>query len=181
MKSSSFAPVVLSVAMSCGGGTTTSLPPDPFAGPAVCTSAVLLHPDEQPSETMAPGRACIACHSQENAASGDADAPVFSFAGTAYPTGHEPDNCVGSGAAGAIVEVTDARGRVFSAEVNGGGNFFAEVDDFASPYKARLLFQGRTREMLESQTSGDCNGCHRPEGGTTEPGAVEAPGRVLLP
>jgi hypothetical protein len=163
------------------GNQIAALPPDPFAGPSVCTSAVLLHPDEQPSEKMAPGRACIACHAQENAATGDADAPLFAFAGTAYPTAHEPDNCAGAASAGAVVEVTDARGRTYSAEVNDVGNFFADVDGFQSPYTARLRFQGQTREMLEPQTSGDCNGCHRPEGGNTDPKAPPAPGRVLLP
>jgi hypothetical protein len=168
---------VISLA-ACGGGTS---PPDPFAGPAVCTSGVLLHPDEQPSETMAPGRACMACHTHENSASGEEDAPVFSFAGTAYPTGHEPDNCVGSAAAGAVVEVIDARGRMFTADVNDVGNFFAAAEGFELPYTARLRFQGKTREMIEPQTSGDCNGCHTAEGSNTDPDAVPAPGRVLLP
>jgi cytochrome c553 len=162
-------------------GKSIALPPDPFAGPAVCSSAVLLHPDEQPSETMAPGRACISCHSAENAASGEADAPIFSFAGTAYPTGREPDNCVGSDATGAIIEVTDARGITFSAEANEVGNFFAALDDFKVPYTARIRFQGQTREMVEPQTSGDCNSCHGPEGGNPDPAAPRAPGRVLLP
>ena len=38
---------------------------------------------------MRPGHACITCHTQED------EGPVFAFAGTVYPTGHEPNECYG--------------------------------------------------------------------------------------
>lgn len=156
-------------------------PPDPLEAAPICSSGTLIDPDEQPSEVMAPGRACIGCHVAENTASGDGDAPVFAFAGTVYPTGHEPDDCAGSGAAGAVVEITDARGKTFQAAVNAGGNFALEVPDVARPVTARVTFQGRTRRMDEPPVHGDCNGCHTQAGTTTVPGGRLAPGRIALP
>ncbi|HEY3257045.1 MAG TPA: hypothetical protein VGJ91_23975 [Polyangiaceae bacterium] len=124
---------------------------------------------------MGPGRACIACHADANVASGENDAPIFAFAGTVYPTAHEPTDCVGSAAEGAEIEISDADGRVFIEVANQSGNFFDQPSAFRSPYRAKLRFQGRERVMAAAQVSGDCNSCH------TELGAEAAPGRILLP
>ena len=70
---------------------------------------------------MGPGRACISCHADSNAASGENDAPIFAFAGTVYPTAHEPIDCIASGSEGAEIEITDAMGRVFTEVANPGG------------------------------------------------------------
>ena len=165
----------------CGDRGRENLP-DPFAVAPVCSSGTMLPANYQPSPEMAPGRACITCHVQENTASGEeGDAPVFSFAGTAYPTGHEPDDCSGAAAAGAVVELTDARGMTFQATVNDGGNFYDEIPGFTFPYTARIEFNGQTRVMLEPQRRGDCNACHTQDGTDTDDPTDPAPGRILLP
>lgn len=165
----------------CGGDGREGVP-DPFAVAPACTSGTLLDPNYQPSPEMSPGRACIACHVEENTASGEeGDAPVFTFAGTAYPTGHEPDYCSGAPAAGAVVELTDARGMTFTSVVNDGGNFYDQLAGFTFPYTARIKLGGKFRAMLEPQMSGDCNACHTQAGTDTEDPTDPAPGRILLP
>lgn len=149
-------------------------PGDPFAVAPRCTSGALRNPNESEGPEMMPGHACNTCHEEENAASGEGDAPIFGFAGTVFPTGHEPDNCIASGSVGAQVIVTDAMGKVHTAEVNATGNFLFE-DTIVYPYRAKVVFQGRERQMDLKQNSGDCNSCH------TAAGASEAPGRIVLP
>jgi hypothetical protein len=172
-----------------GGGTLDATGPDAGgldaghapddavdeASAARCTSGVLRSPDAEEGPEMNPGRTCIDCHVQANAASGEQDAPPFAFAGTVYPTPHEPDQCVGSSSEGATVEVTDAHGTVTTVPVNAVGNFFLESESFAFPFKARVFFQGRVRAMVAPQDHGECNGCH------TEAGHNKAPGRIVLP
>ncbi|HVZ75032.1 MAG TPA: hypothetical protein VHJ20_21770 [Polyangia bacterium] len=183
----------------CGGGENTAgTRPDPFAAhvDAGCTSGILSDSNESESPRMQPGRACNACHGDFNAAMGES-APIFTFAGTVYATAHEPDLCHGGGGptdlkptdggrpplepprdpTAARVEVLDATGRLFGAQVNTAGNFMAEgrYPMFVPPYTAKVTYQGRERAMLVPQTNGDCNACH------TETGDMAAPGRIVLP
>lgn len=141
--------------------------PDPFAGPHVCTSNSTYASGK--GSAMEPGKACIACHKQK----GVYDA-LYTFAGTVYPTAHEPDRCYGSGAKGAVVVLTDANGKTVSYTVNAAGNF-AGTATLALPYTAEVQYLGSSRAMVTPQASGDCNVCH------TENGANAAPGRILLP
>ncbi len=161
----------------------TDPPPDPFDTPVQCTSGRTWPRRGDEGPEMHPGRACIGCHTAER------DGPTLWLGGTVYPTAHEPDDCFGvDGSAGAIVEITDAEGRVFRLAPNANGNFLlenaSEPDDdyeapftrtFTYPYRARVLFEGRERAMGTAQMTGDCNGCH------TANGANGAPGRILLP
>ena len=71
--------------------------------------------------------------------------------------------------------MTDAHGTVTSVQANSVGNFYFEADTLASPFTARIVFQGRERRMLEAQPTADCNGCH------TSEGTMLAPGRIQLP
>src|SRR5262249_40921345 len=75
-------------------------PPDPLGASPACTSGSTWTRGTQGSSDMEPGRACITCHRQEGG-------PSFNVGGTVYPTGHETDDCKGSGAGGAVVTVTD--------------------------------------------------------------------------
>ena len=159
----------------CGEAGGSAPTPDPFAGPAVCSSGQLRSINESESPEMGPGRVCVSCHADSNAATGENDAPIFAFAGTVYPTAHEPIDCIGSGSEGAEIEITDAEGRVFKALANHSGNFYDDPREFAYPYRAKVRFQGRERVMVTAQAIGDCNVCH------TEVGAEAAPGRILLP
>lgn len=133
---------------------------------AVCTSGTAWTGGNAGSPTMNPGMACINCH-----ASGG-EGPLFSIAGTLYPTVNEPDLCNGAG--GATVMITGADGQTLTLTANAAGNFFSEVP-IATPFAAKVVFEGRERAMAAHQTSGDCNGCH------TQNGANGAPGRIVLP
>jgi len=163
-----FAAVVL-------GLVACSSEPAYLGGPARCTSGVTRDLNESEGPEMAPGRPCNTCHAEENAASGEGDAPIFAFAGTVFPTDHEPDDCTAPAASGALVVVTDASGREFTAEVNRGGNFLFEEELFRYPYKAKVIFQGRERVMDSAQSDANCNSCHSAAGDNG------APGRIVLP
>jgi hypothetical protein len=148
--------------------------PGPFDGPPVCSSGTTWTGGNRESPVMHPGLACIACHatSHDAAASGPADAPRFSIAGTVYPTGHEPNDC--NGATAAVVEITDASGKVTSLPINAAGNFFTSAA-IASPFHVAVVAHGKRRAMAPSPPNGDCNSCH------TQNGANGAPGRIVLP
>jgi hypothetical protein len=120
---------------------------------------------------MNPGFACIACH----AASPEGDAPQFAFAGTLYPSSHEPNGCLGAAAEGAVVIVQDAAGLELRAVANSAGNFLLEDAVLTPPYSASVVFEGRTRTTARVHERADCNACH------TERGELGAPGRVVLP
>ncbi len=143
---------------------------DPFSAPPQCTSMVTWNGGNEGSSRMHPGDACIACHDQSGG-----EAPYFSIAGTVYQTAHEPSDCYGNVSGGGItVEITDANGYVLNLYPNVAGNFSSRAN-VATPYGARVLYQGKSRDMVMHQTSGDCNACH------TQNGANGAPGRIIVP
>lgn len=161
-----------------GAGDAGAPPPaNPYDTPPVCTSGVTRRGGE--SALMDPGQACINCHARSG------EAPAFAIAGTVYTTAHEPDNCVGvsgrGSAAGATVVVVDQTGRMASAPVNDGGNFYLRAGGLTPPLRAKVVFMGRERTMVGAVASGDCNGCHTQKGATTQPGTAAAPGRIMLP
>jgi hypothetical protein len=178
----------------CGGDDpSVAMRPSPYAQPEQCSSGILRDPNESEGPLMMPGYACTKCHADFNSATGDA-APLFRFAGTVYPTGHEPDGCVGAGGPplpeggnplreperdpdAARIVVTDAAGVMFGAQVNRGGNFMldAQLPVLKLPYTAKIVYQGRVRQMLKPQKDGDCNVCH------TQEGVDDTPGRIVLP
>jgi hypothetical protein len=126
---------------------------------------------------MNPGRACIACHTRPTTPDDDLRGPHFAIAGTLYPSVREPDLCSGvngKSELSASVEITDAAGQVLTLQPNRAGNFYFQ-GSVAFPIRARVLRDGRVREMHGAQSSGDCNGCH------TEAGLEGAPGRVFWP
>jgi hypothetical protein len=148
---------------------------DPLLAGPRCSSGAIRDPNESEGPQMMPGRACNECHASANAASGEGDAPIFAAAGTLYPSGHEPDDCIGSGTESAVVVVTGADRVSREATANKVGNFFLEDVTLQMPIRARVIYKGRTREMKLPQTSGDCNHCH------TSTGSEAAPGRIVLP
>lgn len=162
--------------------------PSPFGGPAVCTSGDFNRYDDDEDEDdddasddgsprMAPGRACIDCHDRER--DDDDDVPDLIFAGTVYPTGHEPDECVGADAEGAEVHVQSADGEVVVVTVNAAGNFLLHrrdaPDGFGPPYRVKVVTSEGERVMPVEAPKGDCNDCH------TQFGDNGAPGRIVLP
>ncbi len=150
---------------------------EPHPTETVCSSGKYWDDPDDGSPRMNPGRACITCHSKSD----DDDAPNLWVGGTVYPTFHEPDMCRGADGtstyAGASVEIEDAMGVVVSLSVNSSGNFLLprNAADLTFPIRARVVHNGKVRQMGTPQYSGDCNSCH------TETGANGAPGRIALP
>ena len=138
---------------------------DPLGSAPVCTSGTMWTGGNRESSLMHPGDACIACHSS-------GEGPRFAFAGTVYPTGHEPNDC--NGATSATITVTDANGQVISRTVNSAGNF-SYSGTVAFPIHAKVVTSMGERSMVNAVPSGDCNSCH------TQNGAMNAPGRIVLP
>jgi hypothetical protein len=138
-----------------------------FDTPTVCTSGTTWTRGNRGSASMHPGVACIDCH-------GSNRGPAFTIAGTVYPTGHEPDDCNGTGGAGTSVVITDKNGKVTTIAVNAAGNFYSTAA-ITKPFQAKVVKGGSERVMTGAQTVGDCNTCH------TEKGASSAPGRIVTP
>jgi hypothetical protein len=151
-------------------GTCDAPPPPPAPPPdvpTICTSQRHWTRGDHGSASMHPGVACIDCHTKED------EGPIYRIAGTVYPTVHEPDDCYGTGGS-VTVEITDANGKRYSLPVNEAGNFFSKTR-IATPYTAKVVAGGKTREMVAPQTNGDCNTCH------TEQGSSDALGRIWTP
>lgn len=156
---------------------------DPFGTPDTCSSGRTWTGGTRESPLMEPGGTCVSCHDRE------APERRFWVGGTVYATAHEPDDCSGADTGGAaVVEITDAEGRVFEVQPNAAGNFFLMrptsedvppggimVPALTFPYTARVRVDGRVRAMATAQASGDCNVCH------TLRGDMGAPGRIMLP
>ncbi|MBL8740237.1 MAG: hypothetical protein JNK04_04055, partial [Myxococcales bacterium] len=130
--------------------------------------------EDEGSKDMAPGQACIKCHSTPNE-EGETEGPRFRFAGTAYPTPHEPDDCIATGVGGAIVVVTDANGNSLEATVRGGGNFFIEGTPLAMPVTAEIRRGDKVLKMKDPVMSADCNTCHTAEGSEGASGRIFPP------
>ena len=143
-------------------------PPDPLGAAPTCTSGSTWTGGTHGSSDMEPGQACITCHRQEGG-------PSFNVGGTVYPTGHEPDDCNGSGAGGAVVTITDQNGVTASFTASSVSGNFHGTASLTFPITASVTFQGRTRSMGTAVGTGDCNSCH------TQSGASSAPGRITLP
>jgi len=137
--------------------------------PVQCTSGQYYSGGGDGSSRMNPGNTCVSCHAQSGG-----EAPRFTIAGTVYPTAHEPTMCDGVNVAGATVVVTDANNNTLTLPVNSVGNFYTTAA-VATPFHAKVVYNGKERAMSAGQTSGDCNACH------TEMGANGAPGRIMLP
>lgn len=144
---------------------------NPYDTPLVCTSNQHWTGGNRESADMHPGGTCINCHSS-------GEGPSFTFAGTVFPSAHEPDDCNGLDgmAAMAQVIVTDANNATFTMTVNSVGNFYYSGRTApAMPYTAKVVSGGNERIMTAQQTTGDCNSCH------TQNGANDAPGRIMAP
>jgi len=145
---------------------------DPYEASPVCTSGSYWTAIDSGSPWMNPGIACIKCHRQS-----PSFAPLFTVAGTVFPSAHEPDKCFGVPlSTGAQVIITDANGQELAPiRVVSGGNFGAILSGLALPYRAKVVVGGEERAMLTPQTNGDCNACH------TQAGTQGARGRIIPP
>lgn len=158
------------------------------AGPPVLTcgsNSSLPRPtpaDNQRGATMAPGMACISCHSGRDFRGQNPGGAlinsddVYQYMGTVFAAVHEADLCAPRLAVAATVEILAPDGGVVARlPVNSGGNFFGNANPRPSSFRARVVTAQGTREMSTLQTNGDCNTCHTAEG------REGAPGRIFLP
>jgi hypothetical protein len=156
-----------------GGTGDGGTEPDPFAGPSVCTSGKTF--TGRQGDNMRPGEACVACHKAQRVPR------LFAFAGTVYPTGHEPNDCVGTTEGTLAVIITDVNKKEVSIPVNAAnnGNFSLLTTTLTAPYSVRVenTSTGKARAMSRTLAAGegDCNSCH------TETGTNSAPGRIVAP
>lgn len=121
------------------------------------------------STSMHPGQDCVGCHSRERG-------PALSYGGTVYPSLAEASDC--RGVNGVKVELINVDDAVFATTTtNAGGNFYFRSNSMPfRPYRVRLSYQGREREMqLIQHLSGDCNTCHDATGSDGALGRVVAP------
>jgi len=112
---------------------------------------------------MNPGIPCGNCHGSW-------------VAGTVYPTGHEPDLCLGKLSDSITVQVTDANGKVATTTADPStGNFRISSRSLTAPFKAQVSSSKGTRKMNQTAPNGNCNSCH------TQNGLNGAPGRITVP
>ncbi len=126
----------------------------------ICTSGVVWMGLTGPN--MDPGDTCTSCHSS------------FQIAGTVYPTAHEFTDCDGVTGSNLSVVITDANGTMQTLAVDAAGNFYS-TKTVVMPFHAKVLSKTAERDMLATQSSGDCNLCHSPTGLNGAPGRIMAP------
>lgn len=158
----------------------TSLPDPAFAGPSTCTSGKFWGANNYGGdEAMQPGKACNACHASPPPGEGE-PLPIFTAAGTVYPTGHEPDLCYGIDgkvASDVVVHIVGADGVDHLRHVGPTGNFYYK-GALKLPYTARVVSSNGVRVMSQPQMDGDCNLCHTDAAGGD---GSTAPGRIVVP
>ena len=164
-------------AQSCATAMPTN---DPFAEPPMCSSGVYWDDGDDGSPLMFPGRDCISCHDAERLDDpDDPDIPDLVIGGTLYPTGHEPNDCIGASGGELEVVVATVDGIEVRLTPNGSGNFLLHRAQapagFAPPFSIKVVDGDFERVMPGTAPSGSCNECH------TADGANGAPGRIVVP
>lgn len=121
-----------------------------------------------------PGSQCTTCH----AARGPAELGL-TVGGTVFLAW---DSDVGAN--GAVVTLTDARGRVKELTTNEAGNFYATRAEYDPiyPIGVKITFEGQTEEML-TRIGGDggCGRCHRETGDASHATRIFVPGKGRAP
>jgi hypothetical protein len=135
-----------------------------YVSPDVCSSGVMWTGNSG-SPNMNPGLACLGCHAQRAGA-------TFAFAGTVFARSTESDLCFGEPEA--TIVIAGADGRTIELMPSEAGNFYSKLP-VGLPFTAAVLVGGKVSVMSTPQISGDCNGCHRPQGSNG------APGRIVVP
>lgn len=177
-------------------GTEVEAGADPYATDPICTSGKT-NSLNNTGPAMGPGENCMdsQCHGDQTWQL------AFAFAGTVYPTAHEPDDCVGS--SGALsVTVTDKNGKTATAKVipqagkslgTAGNFYFFTTDRFGTKQlepgpMSNIVVNGPngTRAMSQTAPSGACNECHVQNPMPPSPYASQgfksvAPGRIMAP
>lgn len=120
-----------------------------------------------PGPLMMPGDNCLRCHNPIS----DTGAPPWSAGGTVFPS---TDSALEDGVQGAVIEITDAQGKVVRLTTNEVGNFYT-AEALEAPLRVALEHGGKRIEMPVDAPAGSCNACH------SIPPVGNAPGRIRLP
>ncbi|MEZ4439592.1 MAG: hypothetical protein R3B72_10915 [Polyangiaceae bacterium] len=173
-----------------GGECAPGTPADgPLDAAPICNSmdfwpAPLHNAPGKTREEMFPGMPCIDCHTNPQSYGQNEGGPIFSIAGTVFPSAHEPDNCAGldgTAVTDVVVQIVDASGTVHDLHPNRAGNFMIE-DAIPMPYSAKVISSQGARGMSLKPTTGDCNLCHTENGSSgPDPNGPVAPGRIVVP
>ncbi len=158
------------VGASADAGTTNDVGTHADTGTqgSACSSGQHWTMGNEGSALMDPGGNCVSCHANSG------EAPMYATGATVFGDYRDEDNCYG--VSGVTVELTGANGNVLTMTTNQAGNFFSASDNgLATPYTAKLTYQGRERPMITPQTDFNCANCH------TAQGANAAPGRIVVP
>lgn len=122
---------------------------------------------EEYGPMMRPGWNCLSCHREDN----PQGAPIWTAAGTVYPAA---DSAIDEGLEGVSVILSGPNRDEVRLVTNAVGNFYT-VEPLATPFEARLEYQGRIRRMPVAPPAGACNACH------AMPPISGAPGRLFAP
>jgi hypothetical protein len=174
-----------SPAEDCGGGGSSESggepEPNPFDAEPMCSSGRFWGDDDDGDPRMHPGRDCLSCHDEERADDpDDDDIPDLLIAGTIYPTGHEPNDCIGASSVDLRVIVQSmVSAEEVTLEPNSSGNFLLHRSQapagFEAPFQVKLVEGDAERIMPIAAPHGACNRCH------TQDGTMDAPGRIVQP
>lgn len=118
---------------------------------------------------MLPGEDCTRCHKAGSEYEG---APIWTVAGTVYPTA---DSLAGEGVAGVSVRLLDASGALLhTLRSNSAGNFYTSRA-LPDGYRIELEYLDERLAMPCPPPSGGCAKCH------SDPPIGFAPGRIHIP
>ncbi|RME24658.1 MAG: hypothetical protein D6806_09240 [Deltaproteobacteria bacterium] len=109
--------------------------------------------EEEGGPLMAPGEACLNCHSS----GGEASEHVWTAAGTVFTDANGT-----TGAEGVEVQITDNGGNTVTLTTNSAGNFYTD-QALTPPLNIQLSANGNTKSMNDAP-NGNCNNCHNPAG-----------------
>lgn len=117
-----------------------------------------------------PGQPCLVCHGERGPGE-----PVFSVGGTVFMAWDS-----NTGANGAVVKVTDARGNAKELTANEAGNFWATKREYdpVYPLRVEVTFDGEVEPMdTLIRKDGGCGTCHRLGGDRSHVTRIYVPGK----
>lgn len=151
-------------------GTTEAVDPGtPDPGPisTACSSNERWTPADGDGPLMRPGEKCSTCH--------DAGGNRLVATGTVMGALHDEDDC--NGVQNVVVLIKGSDGQSRTKKTNAAGNFSLDSGEpIATPYTARVSYDGHDQAMITSPSDLHCGNCHTAAGLQGAPGRIVAPG-----
>jgi len=116
----------------------------------------------EPGPRHRSGQPCLTCHGDERT-----QTPVMMAAGTVFRKKGSNDR-----AEGAVITISDAKGKVRKKTANDRGNFYVTVDEWPDPVyplESRIDFTDSDGAWIATMVTrigrnADCNRCHQGDG-----------------